>query len=333
VAVPLDSAGAADVADAQTAANALEETLEQLGSARREEVRRVERVDAIARAVLLPLALLSAVLVFVGGGRTIRLAREAERDRQALRHAVDALQEAVRTKAGLMRGVTHDLKNPLGAALGYADLLTDGVVGSLSEEQRRIVARIHHLVHVSLDTIRDLLDLARADAEELRVEPVPTDLAELVRDTAADYAASAAQAGLAIAVDVPTTEVVAATDPARVRQILGNLLSNAIKYGKGGGQVSLSLSRMSAPDSSGTAGVAIAVRDGGPGIASEYRERIFEEFFRVPERSGAADGAGVGLAISRRMARLLGGDLRLTSSDGSGSTFVLWVPEGPGTRD
>lgn len=110
------------------------------------------------------------------------------------------------------------------------------------------------------------------------------------------------------------------------RQILGNLLANAVKYTPVEGSITVSVSRTSAgtADPSEGAWVSVEVRDTGPGIPQVWRERVFEEFTRVP--GSAAAGHGLGLAISRRIARLLGGDIEVESEVGVGSAFTLWLP-------
>jgi signal transduction histidine kinase len=237
--------------------------------------------------------------------------------------------------------VTHDLKNPLGAAYGYAELLEDNMVGPVSTEQREMLGRIKGLVTLSVTTVNDLLELYRDGSDGLQLQRVPTEVESLARVVAADFMAEAQQAQLDLAFDpdivlesdepraAGNSSTLASTDPARVRQILGNLVSNAIKYTPAGGRVRLSIRGPSKNDPR----IAIDVRDTGPGIPAPFQERIFEEFFRLPESEGIA-GSGVGLAISRRFARLLGGDITVTDWFEGGSVFTLWLPaDRPGNRN
>jgi signal transduction histidine kinase len=116
-----------------------------------------------------------------------------------------------------------------------------------------------------------------------------------------------------------------ATDPERVRQVLGNLLSNALKYTPPGGRVTVRAEvRPRGHDGAHAESVAIDVRDSGPGIPPDKHEEVFEEFSRLAP--DAAPGAGLGLAIARRVARALGGDVTVASEPGRGSCFTLWVP-------
>jgi signal transduction histidine kinase len=226
-----------------------------------------------------------------------------------------------------MRGVSHDLKNPLGAALGYAELLADDIPGTLNDRQREIVLRLRHLITAAVDTITDLLELSRAEAGRLPLRFDPTDVPALAREALEDYRAAAAAAGLTVECIVAEPLEPIATDSSRVRQIVGNLLSNAIKYTPAPGRVVLTVAR-SDRRASDTRGewLLISVADSGPGIPPAYRERVFEEFVRVPSGEDHARGAGVGLAISRRVARLLGGELTLASGAAGGAIFTLRLP-------
>src|SRR6185503_18075276 len=149
----------------------------------------------------------------------------------------------------------------------------------------------------------------------------------LAQEIAEEYRAQGEAKGLDVGCQLPTDFPLVWSDAARIRQILGNLLSNAIKYTPSGGiEIWLALS------DDGAAGpghwAAIAVADTGPGIPEEKRRLVFEEFTRFePE---AAQGAGLGLAISERVAEALGGRITLESAPGEGSTFTLWLPVGQG---
>jgi signal transduction histidine kinase len=307
------------------AAESLDNYLEALSLQQRGSIQRLERINFISAVILAPLALAAALALFWTGRRILFFANAAERNSAAL-------SRAMTSKAALVRGLTHDLKNPLGAAYGYAELLEDEMVGPVLPEQREMLARIKGLVTLSVTTVNDLLELYRDGSDGLQLQRVPTDLENIVGLVVADFQAEATHAGLTLAFNAPAqighedTDTIAertivGTDPSRVRQILGNLVSNAIKYTPAGGNVHLSIRRPTKND----ARAAVDVRDTGPGIPAPYQERIFEEFFRLPEDEGIT-GTGVGLAISRRFARLLGGELTVTDWFEGGSVFTLWLP-------
>lgn len=297
---------------AVAAAGRLESRLASVRDAQRMQISDVERWDRTLPALLASVAVVSIFVVVWAGRQILALADHAERARQVL-------VAANATREGLMRGVTHDLKNPLGAALGYAQLLEDGALGAVSDAQREVVVRMRRLVQLSVDTVGELLELSRSEGGQLRLSPVRTDAAALVRDAAGDYQAAAQAAALTLDVTGIDAPVPLTTDPRRVRQVLGNMLSNALKYTPGGGVVRVTLA-------TGPGQVTVSVTDTGPGIPAEFQDRVFDEFFRVPSTRGTAAGTGVGLTISRRIARLLGGDLTLASPPEGGARFTLSLP-------
>ena len=300
---------------------ALDDELAERSRVELAEIARLERLNGMVPIALVPLALLALGAVGYTARRTRALSREAAAGRLAAEHALAA-------RSALMRGVTHDLKNPLGAARGYVELLTDGVLGPLPAAHAKIVDRLSRLVSVTLATVSDLVELSRSDGGALSVERVVTEVVPLVDGVVDDHRATGAQRGIIVALDHAHdggAHAALLTDPARVRQVLDNLLSNALKYTPSGGHVCVSVAQ--AEDQALGPVVTIAVRDDGPGIPPAVRERVFEEFYRVPTTSAAAAGTGLGLAIAQRVARLLDGDLRLDETPGGGSTFTLLLPD------
>ncbi|HEX7050744.1 MAG TPA: ATP-binding protein [Longimicrobiales bacterium] len=240
---------------------------------------------------------------------------------------MEELERITESRAGLMRGFSHDLKNPLGAADGQLQLLEAGIVGELTEKQVESIERCRRSIRSALDLIDDVLELARAEAGQLEIESVPTDVREAVRHVAEEYRAQAEAAGLEFAIEVPDTPAVTRSDGGRIRQILGNLVANAIKYTERGG---VTVRVAEAEDGRAPAPgrwITIAVVDTGPGLSQEEQRHLFQEFTRLRPRAGR--GAGLGLAISRRIAHLLGGEITVQSEVGRGSTFTLWLPLTP----
>jgi signal transduction histidine kinase len=298
------------------AAERLDSALVLASSSRRAEVAQLENYYVLAPSVLAPMALI-AILIVIASGRRIRsFARLVDEERAEVVHASE-------TRAALLRGVTHDVKNPLGAAAGYAELLESGIAGPLAPEQLKMVGRIQSLVQTAVQTVADLLELARADST-LHIEYASKDLASLVRDVVDDHDGLARSRSIDVTVRASPTPLI--TDALRVRQILTNLLSNALKYSPEGGRVQLSIVR-DGSDGSAAEKIGVEVRDSGPGIPAELRAKVFQEFFRVRSgENGAPNSNGLGLAISRRLARLLGGDITLGEGEGGGAAFTLWLP-------
>jgi PAS domain S-box-containing protein len=250
--------------------------------------------------------------------RKIHMLEDSERRREEL-------QRVMESRARLMRGFSHDVKNPLGAADGFLSLMEEGISGELTETQKEHVTRARRAIGNSLSLIEDLLELARAEAGQIEIEWVPVDVRDAVRELAEEYRAQAETRGLALEVELPEALPVIESDATRVRQILGNLFSNAVKY-TDEGEVRAFVELRSGDGAHGKAGewIAAAVVDTGPGIPAEKHRLLFQEFTRLDP--GEKKGAGVGLAISQRIAHALGGEITAESEAGAGSTFTLWLP-------
>ena len=143
-------------------------------------------------------------------------------------------------RARFMRGVSHDLKNPIHAIDGHAQLLEDGVRGPLNAEQRDSVERIRRSAQALMGLIEDLLELARAEAGQLTVKLDRVVLRDVVHEVVEEHRAAAQFAGLTLVNAEDDSQTILTTDPARVTQVLGNLLSNAIKYTPAGGRIEVS---------------------------------------------------------------------------------------------
>ncbi|MFP4623072.1 MAG: GAF domain-containing protein [Gemmatimonadota bacterium] len=249
--------------------------------------------------------------------RKIHMLEESEQRREEL-------QTVMESRARLMRGFSHDVKNPLGAADGYLQLLQDRITGDLTDKQADHVRRARRSIRGSLRLIEDLLELARAEAGQLTIEWGPVDVRDAARELGEEYRVQAERKGLAMRLDLPADLPIIRSDANRVRQILGNLFSNAVKYTEQG-EIRVAVAMRTRTASSGARDwIVTEVRDTGPGVPDEERDRLFEEFTRGA--SAGAGGAGIGLAISQRLARALGGEITLESEVGAGSTFTLWLP-------
>ena len=228
------------------------------------------------------------------------------------------LEEASEAKSQFLSTMSHELRTPLNAIIGYASLLRDGVAGQLSEPQREHISRILTASDHLLLLINEVLTLARVEAGKEHVDTVQCDLAQLVNDVASLISPIVRERGLTLEIDSPQS-VPCTTDGTKLRQILLNLLSNACKFAERG-TVALSLEERQGE-------AVFSVRDTGRGIATDDLERIFEPFYQVSQGTTRTEGGtGLGLTVSRRLARLLGGDLRVESTLGTGSTFTLTVP-------
>jgi signal transduction histidine kinase len=263
-------------------------------------------------------------LVLISVGMVVWVAQRYQSLAASLERERTALAESIETRAALLRGITHDVKNPLGAAAGYADLLADGIAGGpLTPQQLTMVRRIRKLLGDSLTTISDLLHLERDSAGDAgAVQTI--DLNALVTELVDDYRAAALEKSLTIELEASHAPLVARTQATHVRHIVGNLLSNAVKYTPPHGSIHVMLANE--PLHNGGPQLArIEVRDSGAGIPKALRDRVFEEFYRADSANGTA-GHGVGLAISRRFARILGGDVTVGEAPEGGAKFTLLLP-------
>ena len=212
--------------------------------------------------------------------------------------------------------VSHELRTPMTSILGFTDALLAGVDGPLNDEQTESLRWVQRGGQDLLGLINEILDLSKIEAGKVTIEPEPFDLQELVESVVAQHRSLAAHKRIRLESRDVSTPAEVVLDRQRVRQILVNLLGNALKY-TDSGEVVVQIA--TAADES----LRISVRDTGPGIAPEYQAAIFEEFHQAV---GAGPGTGLGLTISRHLARLMGGDVTLESELGRGSVFHVTLP-------
>lgn len=262
-----------------------------------------------------------------------RAAREsAEAAHAAAERRREELERVTESRTRLVRGFTHDVKNPLGAADGFLALLDEGVFGKLTDEQLANITRARSSIRRALELIAGTLELARADAAQLELHHVSMDVRETIEEVAHEYGAQAEAKGQEMKTEVASDVSSITSDPSRIRQVVGNLLSNAIKYTPKHGHIDVRVAA-AADGRAPAAGdwIVIDVSDTGPGIPADQIDNVFKEFTRLNPES--ASGAGVGLAISQRLARALGGRITVDSHEGRGSTFSLWLPRDGNTNE
>jgi signal transduction histidine kinase/CheY-like chemotaxis protein len=233
-------------------------------------------------------------------------------NRRVLDGARNAALAESRAKSSFLATASHDLRQPLHALTLFLSALDRRVQG---EETKAIVSSMRASVRSMQDMFRTLLDISKIDAGVLVPAPQPFAIGDLIQRLTTEFQGPAAAKGITLR-DVPTRARVL-SDPVLIESILRNLLSNAVKFTRQGGIVIGARRRGEM--------LRLAVYDSGPGIAAEQQERVFDEFERVGDKS-AAEGLGLGLAIVRRLARLLETEVHLRSTPGRGSCFWLDVP-------
>jgi len=260
--------------------------------------------------------------------RASRLSGMLEKESLAMRElevAMERVEAASREKSSFLANVSHEIRTPLTAILGYADeLARDEVPADERREAARIIRRNGDFLLRILD---DLLDLSRIEAGALETECVPFSPLELLHDVESTFAAAAREAGIALrtGVDGPIPETIQ-SDPTRVRQVLVNLVGNALKF-TGEGEVD---ARMSVREDEGDGPqLEFRVRDTGIGMTPEEIARIFRPFTQADSSTTRRfGGTGLGLTISERLVRQLGGRIDVTSEPERGSVFTFSVAAG-----
>ena len=250
----------------------------------------------------------------VAESRTASEQQRAEAE-SARREAVDASQ----AKSDFLAVMSHELRTPLNAILGFSSLMIDGISGPVNEQQQKQLARIKSGGQHLLSLIDEILSLSRLEARREEVYLERGDAYLVARETAALAEPMAALKGLTLQLNIPEGSCECRTDFTKLRQILLNLLSNAIKF-TNEGTVTLEVRAAGAE-------MLYVVSDTGIGIAAEYRARIFEPFFQVEmSKARRVAGTGLGLSVTRHLARLLGGDVHLCEQDAPGCKFEVRIP-------
>ena len=289
-------------------------------------------VDAVARrgnVTLLERPVRVATLVTV-----LRAALRARQRQYDVRDNLDALREARaeaeearadaeaanRAKSEFLAVMSHELRTPLNAIAGYAELLELGIHGPITVAQREALDRIQRSERHLLGLINGVLNYARIETGNIHYESASVVVADALAAAETLVAPQAAARGLRLVVVPCERSIVMRADRDNTQQILLNLLTNAIKFTAPGGRVELRC-ETDGPD------MLIQVADSGRGIPANKRLAIFEPFVQVDARLTRPDeGVGLGLAISRDLARGMGGDLTVESEVGVGSTFTLCLP-------
>lgn len=243
----------------------------------------------------------------------------AERARSEAETARAEAERANNSKTDFLAVMSHELRTPLTAIMGYEELLSDGITGPVTELQRQQLGRINASARHLLGLIDEILTFARVDIGRERVRWESMSINHTLTDAAALVHPMASDKKLTFVVDLLDEDQAIQTDGTKLRQMLVNLLSNGIKF-TDKGEV-----RLGCAVDNGTLEVRIA--DTGVGIAAENIEDVFEPFWQAEQTATRkTGGTGLGLSVTRKLARLLGGDVTVASKMGAGTTFLLTLP-------
>ena len=249
-----------------------------------------------------------------GFAKLTRDLTERRQVEEALTRAKGAAEKANLAKSEFLSSMSHELRSPLNAILGFAQLMESDATPATSS-QRASIDEILRAGWYLLELINEILDLAQIESGKLSLSPEPTSLAEVILECRAMIEPQAQQRGIRMTFpqfDVPRF---VQADRTRLKQVLINLLSNAIKYNQSGGMVVVDCAGSTAER------VRLNVRDSGAGLPPEKLAQLFQPFNRLGQEHGAEQGTGIGLVMSKRLVELMGGVLGVESSVGGGSVF------------
>ena len=243
---------------------------------------------------------------------------ELVRHNELLRRQSFGLEQASQLKSQFLANVSHELRTPLNAILGYTSMLLQGIGGELSDDQRKSLQRVDSNGRQLLSLINGILDIAQIEAKKATLELSDFAVPELVLEVVAELKPLIRVPNVELRTELEHDLPLVRGDRQKLKQILLNLLSNALKFTRRGSIV------VSASYHPANGELELAVADTGIGIAAEHHSRIFEDFRQVdssPTREYG--GTGLGLALCRRLASLMGAELGLKSELGRGSTFFV----------
>src|SRR5579885_2851770 len=278
--------------------------------------------DAARSAVFMSIGGTIVLLLVLAGSIFWSLAetqREAQQ-RWQLERQNEQIRELARVKSEFVTHMSHELRTPLTGIMGMAEVLRDDKAGPVTPRQKHyltdILASSNHL----LDLINRVLDLAKAEAGKISIQPRRCDPAALAVEVAKTVRSIAAAKRITLSVHTEAAPASAITDPSRFRQILYNYVSNALKFTPEGGRVAIRVA-FKTPDR-----LRVEVSDTGIGIAPRDLEKLFRDFSQLDGPAVTQRGAGLGLALSKRLVEMQGGTVGVTSEPGKGSTFFAILP-------
>lgn len=278
----------------------------------------------MARRVLGPIhALRLAVDQMASGTSSARVVISGNDELTALGRAFNSMADSLGRQEQLKRDLTndiaHELRTPLTDLRCHIEALQDQVVDVTPDTLATLHAEVSHLQRL----VEDLGELARAEARQLPLSPEAVIVADVVDHLVKQAAPRAGALGVSIAADAVDRRAQAWMDRGRLQQVLGNLIDNALVHTPQGGTIGISVEAR--PD-----GVAVSVRDSGPGIPADHLPHVFDRFYRVDaSRSRTTGGVGLGLAIARQFVEASGGRISVDSPASGGTVFTVMVPAAP----
>jgi len=284
--------------------------------------------------------------LLIGTDNTARMLIEGERLKleQTLRQKNVELERASRMKSEFLANMSHELRTPLNAIIGFSEVLGDGLIGDMSDQQRRFIGDIFSSGKHLLSLINDILDLSKVEAGKMILDLEPVQISSLFANSLSIIREKAGARRISLTADAPLELGSIRADGRKVKQIVYNLLSNAVKFTSDRGEVALRATRVPRaevgvlegpwtgrafplPDNDYDEFLKITVTDSGIGISEEGLDSIFKPFSQIDSGlSRRFEGTGLGLAMIKLLAELHGGTVAVQSAVGEGCCFSVWLP-------
>jgi len=227
------------------------------------------------------------------------------------------LQELDRLKSMFIASMSHELRTPLNSIIGFTGIILQEMSGEINSEQKKQLTLVKNSASHLLDLINDVIDISKIEAGKVEIVIEEFDLSVLAQEIKDSFSAAIDKKGLEFSLHTSPTLIIK-SDERRTKQILVNFISNAVKFtDRGGVEIKLVKKDKTAE---------ISVRDTGLGIKKEDINKLFKDFSRIPIKDRTIEGTGLGLYLSKKMADLLGGEIKAESEFGKGSVFTLTLP-------
>jgi PAS domain S-box-containing protein len=240
-----------------------------------------------------------------------------------LRDAKERAEEAARLKSAMLANMSHEVRTPLTAIIGFAEILRN----ALDDENARFAETIRRSSHRLMETLDSVLELSKLDAGAYSLRRTEVNVSDNVRETVEMMTPMAEKAGVSLAVETPEADVRGRLDPGAINRIVTNLISNAIKFTPEAGAVDVRVTFSAEEAGTSVSAVHITVRDTGVGIDPSFIPHLFDAFRQESDGVGRThEGAGLGLAITKRLAEMMGGTIDVESEKGVGTRFTVVLP-------